>query len=172
MPSENWTHTWPQLANLVPMNGHDPVSEHPSNVNLPGRVLGIDLGSVRVGIALSDPRGVLASPFHTLKRESNDEATVEQILAIAVNEEVSTIVIGIPVNLNPSKNVAEEAAKKFAAVLASKTSLPVIGFDERFTTVMASRRLRESGHNSKSMKSKIDAMAAAEILQNYLDSRA
>jgi putative Holliday junction resolvase len=61
--------------------------------------------------------------------------------------------------------------KKFKEVLESKTSLPVIGFDERFSTVMASKRLRESGHNSRSMKSKIDAIAATEILQNFLDSR-
>lgn len=159
------------MANLIPMNGHDSVSERPSNVNPPGRVMGIDLGSVRVGIALSDPRGVLASPWETLKRESSDEVTVDQILAIATSEEVSTIVIGIPINLDPSKSAAEETTKKFKEVLARKTSLPVIGFDERFTTVMASKRLRDSGHNAKSMKSKIDAVAATEILQSYLDSR-
>jgi putative Holliday junction resolvase len=153
------------------MNDHDATSDTPGRGDLPGRVMGIDLGSVRVGIALSDPRGVLASPWETLKREGSDEVTVDQILAIATGEEVSTIVIGIPVNLNPAKNVADEAMKKFKEVLESKTSLPVIGFDERFSTVMASKRLRESGHNSRSMKSRIDAIAATEILQNFLDSR-
>jgi putative Holliday junction resolvase len=153
------------------MNDHDATSDTPGRGVLPGRVMGIDLGSVRVGIALSDPRGVLASPWETLKREGSDEVTVDQILAIATGEEVSTIVIGIPVNLNPAKNVADEAMKKFKEVLESKTSLPVIGFDERFSTVMASKRLRESGHNSRSMKSRIDAIAATEILQNFLDSR-
>lgn len=159
------------MANLVPMNADLSESNHDGKGKLPGRVMGIDLGAVRVGIALSDLSGMLASPLQALRRSEGDEATIDQILALAASEEVSAIVIGIPTNLTPSKNIAENATREFMAQLAKKTVLPVIGFDERFTTVIATRRLRESGHSSKSMKSKVDAIAAAEILQNYLDSR-
>lgn len=160
------------MANLVPMNAPDPDRETHGEIQQRGRFMGIDLGAARVGIALSDLSGLLASPMQALRRGESDEAMINQILELAEIEEVSAIVIGIPINLTPSKNIAENSTRKFMAELASKTSLPVIGYDERFTTVIASKRLRESGHNSKTMKSKIDAMAAAEILQSYLDSRA
>lgn len=134
-----------------------------------GRVMSIDLGSVRVGIGLSDLSRTLASPFTTLTRESEDAGMISRILELAEQEEVAEIIVGLPRNLKIERNLAEKRALAFIEQLRRATSLPIIPVDERFTTVLAERRLRESGLNSKSMRSKVDAGAATEILQEYLD---
>jgi putative Holliday junction resolvase len=84
---------------------------------------------------------------------------------------VAEIVVGIPNSLSKANSLAGDSAKAFLSLLAERTSAKVLGFDERFTTVLATKKLRDTGHDSRSMKSKIDAMAATEILQNYLDTR-
>ena len=144
--------------------------ESDGSINLPGRIMSIDLGKARVGIALSDPNGILATPYSTIKRVS-EEVLLKQIMAIADEYEVSLIVIAIPKSLSEKNVIAENETKLFMDQVASRTKRRVIGVDERFTTVLASQRLRELGHDAKSMKLKIDATAAAEILQSYLDSR-
>ena len=140
-------------------------------MSLDGKILGIDLGAVRIGLALSDASGILASPFMTLARSSSDQESINQILEIAANEAVASLVIGIPKSLSSKNHFAEERTRLFVAELTSRTELPIHEVDERFTTVLASRQLRETGHDSRSMKSKIDAIAAAQILQSFLDNR-
>ncbi len=135
-----------------------------------GRVLGIDLGSVRVGIAISDGSGILAAPHSTLERKPTDSDTVQEILSIAILEEVVGLVIGIPNSLSEQNKIAREQTDKFIALLKTATELPIIGIDERFTTVLATKQLREGGYSAKDMKTKIDAVAAAQILQSYLDT--
>ena len=136
-----------------------------------GRILGIDLGAVRIGLALSDASAILASPFMTLARSSSDQESINQILEIAANERAVSLVIGIPKSLSSKNNLAEESTRRFIEDLTARTELPIYEVDERFTTVLATKQLRETGHDSRSMKSKIDAIAAAQILQSFLDNR-
>ena len=138
-------------------------------MSIGGRALGVDLGAVRIGLALSDPSGILATPFMTLERSSDDNETIDRILEVAAAEDVRSLVIGIPKSLSASNHIAEERTRLFVETLHGKTKLPIFEVDERFTTVLAVKQLRETGHDSRSMKSKIDAMAAAQILQSYLD---
>ena len=138
-------------------------------MSIGGRALGVDLGAVRIGLALSDPSGILATPFMTLERSSDDNETIDRILEVAAAEDVRSLVIGIPKSLSASNHIAEERTRLFVETLHGKTKLPIFEVDERFTTVLAVKQLRETGHDSRSMKSKIDAIAAAQILQSYLD---
>ena len=135
-----------------------------------GRVLGIDLGSVRVGIAISDGSGILAAPHSTLERKPSDSDTIQEILNIAILEEVIELVIGIPNSLSEQNKIARSQTDEFIALLKTATELPIIEMDERFTTVLATKQLREGGYSAKNMKTKIDAVAAAQILQSYLDN--
>ena len=135
-----------------------------------GRVLGIDLGSVRVGIAISDGSGILAAPHSTLERKPSDSDTIQEILNIAMLEEVIELVIGIPNSLSEQNKIARSQTDEFIALLKTATELPIIEMDERFTTVLATKQLREGGYSAKNMKTKIDAVAAAQILQSYLDN--
>lgn len=137
-----------------------------------GRIMGVDLGKARVGVALSDARGILASPFTTIKRVADkDDELIHQLLKIAEEEEVSRIIVGVPKSLTNENKFAENEANQFISALSEVSKVPIVGVDERFTTVFATKRLRELGHDSRSMKSKLDASAAAEILQIYLDAR-
>lgn len=140
-----------------------------SNANL--RVMALDLGAARIGVALSDRSGILASPHLVLARNPDDDHTIKEILDIATTEEVGSIVVGVPKSLQETVQFAENAVMNFINALRDSTDLPVVGVDERFTTVIATHRLREMGLNSRTMKEKIDAVAAAEILQSYLDNR-
>lgn len=133
--------------------------------------MGVDLGHARIGIALSDFSKILASPFSTVHHMNDYESALQEILKIAATESVDEIVVGIPTSLSAKNTIAREEALKFIDRLTNLTTIKVSQFDERFTSVIASRKLRESGHNSRSMKSKIDAIAAVEILQGYLDGR-
>ena len=92
------------------------------------------------------------------------------IVKVAETEQVSEIVVGIPYSLSKENSSARDDAMEFIAGLGKHTSIKITGYDERFTTVLASKKLRETGHDSRTMKSKIDAMAATEILQQFLDS--
>jgi len=140
-------------------------------VDLPSRVMGVDLGKVRIGIALSDLSAMLASPFTVLTHKEDPEVAIASILQIAEVEQVGEIVIGIPNSLSQENLHARNGALTFLSLLQSRTKVKITGYDERFTTVIATKKLRDTGHNSRTMKSKIDAMAAAEILQQYLDAR-
>ena len=135
-----------------------------------GRVLAIDLGSVRVGIAISDGSGILAVPHSTLARKPSDSDTIKEILHIAMLEEVVGLVVGIPNSLSEQNKIARAQTDQFIELLKTATDLPIFEMDERFTTVLATKQLREGGYSAKTMKTKLDAVAAAQILQSYLDN--
>jgi len=134
-----------------------------------GPLMGLDIGKVRIGVALSDLSHILASPHATIMRTS-DEGAIDEILQIVREKRVVGIVAGIPKSLKVHNAIAQEQTEEFLDKLAEKTNIQIIGVDERFTTVLAAQQLLELGHDSRSMKSKIDATAAAGILQSYLDS--
>lgn len=135
------------------------------------RALGVDLGSKRIGIAVSDRSGTIASPLTVVARSGNVAADHRRIAALVVEEEAEMVVVGLPLNMNGSSGPAAQAAVKEAAVLATVVGVPVETFDERRTTVTADAVLMERKMNAQARRKVIDKVAAAVMLQNWLDSR-
>jgi len=130
--------------------------------------LGLDIGDKRIGVALSDPEGILASPFTIINR-SNESADVEAIISIVNQHQVKQIVVGLPRSMDGSLGKQAEKVKAFAQKLCSNTEIPVEFRDERLTTVLA-KRLRQAANTKRGReKARHDAIAAALILQGYLD---
>ena len=135
------------------------------------RALGVDLGSKRVGLELSDPRGVMATPFSVLVRTGDRERDRQQLLAVAAEEGVECIVVGLPLSLDGSLGPAARAALAEVDALRACTDLPVETYDERLTTVTADRYLREMSLRGDARRRVVDQVAAAVMLQAWLDSR-
>jgi putative Holliday junction resolvase len=134
-----------------------------------GRRLGIDVGAVRVGVALSDPDGVLATPLVTVPRDVAGGSDLTAIAGLVAEHEVVGIVLGLPRTLAGREGPAAEAARDFAAGLASVVDVPVELSDERLTTVVATRQLRERGVKGRKQRAVVDQAAAVAILQGWLD---
>jgi putative Holliday junction resolvase len=135
------------------------------------RALGIDLGSKRIGVAVSDRSGTLASPLTTLTRSSSRRHDHQALRRLVVDEEVEVVVVGMPTSLDGSAGRAARAAATEARQLASVVGVPVETHDERFTTVTASAALRATGQDARRQRSSIDQAAAAVMLQGWLDRR-
>lgn len=131
------------------------------------KILSIDLGDVRTGLAVSDPTGILASPFGVL-RERSEAALTEKIKKIIANNCIEEIVVGNPVNMNGSQGPRSEKCVRFAEELRQVVNIPVTLWDERSTTVLAHNLLSEADVKGKKRREVIDAAAAAVILENYL----
>ncbi|MGA9871780.1 MAG: Holliday junction resolvase RuvX [Rhodococcus sp. (in: high G+C Gram-positive bacteria)] len=141
----------------------------------PGRRIGIDVGSVRIGVASSDPACVLATPVETVARskaKGSDASDVARVVAIIREYEAVEVVIGLPRTLRGESGSAVKAAEGFARLLQRRIpDVPIRMADERLTTVSATRALRESGVRAKSQRAVIDQAAAVAILQGWLDER-
>jgi putative Holliday junction resolvase len=137
------------------------------------RYMGLDYGTKTVGVALSDELFITAQPFETIVREKANKLrkTLARIEEIIAAEGVTKIVLGLPKNMNNTLGERAEATNEFREMLERRTGLPVILVDERLTTVEADRILEETGVAQSGRKEHIDKMAAAIILQNYLDSQ-
>lgn len=136
-----------------------------------GRRLGVDVGKVRIGVAVSDPDGILATPVETIRRDRTDRHL--RRLAQLVDElEVVEVVVGLPRTLSDRTGPSAEDAIGLAEDLARRVGpTPVRMADERLTTVTAQRSLREAGVRARGQKAMIDQAAAVEILQSWLDQR-
>ncbi|MEV0648745.1 Holliday junction resolvase RuvX [Phytomonospora sp. NPDC050363] len=139
-----------------------------------GRRLAVDVGKVRVGVALSDPDGVLASPLVTLARDLATKKGIPTDIAALVSlveeHEVVEIVVGLPVTLAGTESFAARECRNYARVLGrSVEPVPIRLADERLTTASASRRLAERGVKGRRRKAVVDQAAAVEILQQYLE---
>ena len=132
------------------------------------RSLGLDIGDKRIGIALSDPGGILASPFTIINREG-DGAAIEAIVEIVVQQQVKQIVVGLPRSMNGSLGKQADKVRAFTEKLCSHTEVPVVFRDERLTTVSAKRLMQAVNAKKTKRKAQDDAIAAALILQGYLD---
>jgi len=133
------------------------------------KALGIDLGDARVGVAVSDDLGMLAHPLETISTQSTN--VVKRVLALASERSVETIIVGMPRNMNGSHGPAADKARVFIEELRRETTLPIVAWDERLSTVSAQRALQEAGRNTRKQKSVIDQVAAQIILQSWLDSQ-
>lgn len=133
-----------------------------------GRVLGIDYGSKRIGLALSDPTNTLASPLPTIQ---NDNKAIEKILQIIKLNDVSKIVIGYPLNMDGTKSKICELVDEFIDKLSTKTGKEIIKRDERLTSYIAQQQIIQSVKSKKKRqdKSLLDQFSARIILQEYLD---
>ena len=131
-----------------------------------GARLGVDVGKVRIGLARSDPHGMLATPVATVPRGDGD---VRVILEHAVEVDAIEIVVGLPLALSGSETASTKDARDFAASIGAATPLPVRLVDERLSTVSAQRAMQASGRNSKRARLVIDQAAAVIILQHALD---
>lgn len=153
------THPGPDLPGL-----HDPG---------PGRRLAVDVGSVRVGVALSDPSPILATPLVTLSRDERSGSDLDRLAELVVEYEVVEVVVGLPRTLSARHGSAAETAVAYAGELTTRIDpVPVRLADERLTTVSASRMLSQRGVRGKRQRAVVDQAAAVEILQAWLDARA
>ena len=134
-----------------------------------GTVLGLDAGTVRVGLAATDPTGTIATPVDTLARQS-DRALWDRVRAEARERGATRIVVGLPLGMGGDEGPAAESARAFAAEVGVQTGLPVEMWDERLTSVAAERALVSSGMRRRRRREVADAVAEALMLQGWLDA--
>ena len=134
-----------------------------------GRLLGVDYGDVRVGVAVSDPDRKIAFPLTTYERRDRDR-DADYFRALAKSEAASGFVVGLPVHLNGTEGKKATQARAFGAALGAATGLPVVYWDERFSTVEAETALWDAGLTHKRRKARRDRVAAQIVLQAYLDA--
>ncbi len=134
------------------------------------RLLGLDLGSKTIGIAISDKLGIIASTYKTIFfEEGNSLTSLDELKNIIKDENISKIVLGFPKNMNNSIGPRAEESLKFKKILEDELNIEVILEDERWTTVQANRILIDANISRKKRKTKVDKLAATYILQSYLD---
>lgn len=136
------------------------------------RLMGLDFGSKTVGVALSDPTGLIASPFEIVTREKEDKLrrTLARIEEIIAEYNVKKIILGYPVNMDGSEGERVRKTEEFRDMLIRRTGLDVILFDERLTTVEAHEIMSDANVKGIDRKKYVDKIAAALILQGYMDS--
>lgn len=131
------------------------------------RILAVDWGERRVGVALSDPEGIIATGLATIVVKSPEYA-VNRVADLAREHEAELIVVGMPLLMSGERGEAAETAQRFADALASRTRLPVDTYDERLTSALSERRLREVGVRTGHNRARIDQGAAVALLESYL----
>jgi putative Holliday junction resolvase len=132
------------------------------------RFLGIDYGTVRIGLALSDPTGTLASPLQFLENQSTQQVTTALSRLIQTHQIVG-LVIGLPRNMDGTYGPSAQKVMDFIGQIQKSISLPITPIDERLTTAQASKQLSGIGMNQKQLRKKVDSSSACLILQQYLD---
>ena len=132
------------------------------------RFLGIDYGTVRIGLALSDPTGTLASPLAFLENKSPQQVTTA-LSELIQTHQIAGLVIGLPRNMDGTYGPSAQKVRDFIGQLQKSISLPITPIDERLTTAQASKQLSGIGMNQKQLRKKVDSSSACLILQQYLD---
>ena len=135
------------------------------------RAVGIDLGETRIGVAVSDSAGQLATPYEVLTRSGSREQDHRHIAAIVAEVEAEILIIGLPLALDGSLGKAAQGASDEADLIGSLLSIPVEMHDERFTTVEAERMLKEQNLDAPARRKIVDKVAAAILLQAWLDGQ-
>ncbi|HVP43150.1 MAG TPA: Holliday junction resolvase RuvX [Terriglobales bacterium] len=138
---------------------------------LPGRILALDVGSRRIGLAVSDPLGITAQGLETLQRK-NKRTDLEGLEAVIRRYQVRELVVGLPLRMSGAEGTQAEKMAAFAEELRRRFQLPVHLWDERLTSAQANRLLREADLSIEKRAKAVDRMAAVLILQSFLESRA
>jgi putative Holliday junction resolvase len=136
-----------------------------------GRVLALDWGVLRIGVALSDETQLLSSPLTTLTRRQGKRFPMPALLQLIANHQPRGIVVGLPISLDGTENEHSEAARDLASQVADRTRLPVELWDERMSTVVALNAIRDQEGSTRGRKEDVDALAASVVLQHFLDAR-
>jgi len=136
-----------------------------------GRLLGVDWGATRIGLALSDESQILAQPLSTLTRRAGKRAPIAKLLELARTHAVTGVVVGLPLDERGIEGDAARSARALAAAVAERGGLTVALWDERFSTARALRAVKEMGGSTRGRKEDVDALAAALLLQHYMDAR-
>lgn len=135
------------------------------------RALGLDLGTKRIGVAVSDRSGTVASPLVVVQRSGNVVGDHRRLAQLVAEEEVEIVVVGMPWSLSGEAGRAAQAANAEIAALTSVLTVPVVSHDERFTTRTAQEALRAGGVKRAKQRAVVDKVAAAVMLQAWLDAR-
>lgn len=133
------------------------------------RLLALDVGSVRIGMAVSDPSGMVVTERGVIRRQPTAQA-LARIQSAVAEEEAVGVVVGLPLSLSGEPSDQTRATQAFAAQVAAQITVPLVLWDERYTSTEAERILRERGVRRDRWREQIDAVAAAVILQDYLDA--
>ena len=134
------------------------------------RALGLDVGEKRIGVAISDPLGLVASPLRVIERKAPEE-DIRELNGLIKAEGVEVVVVGLPRNMDGSFGQPAEAVLRFCELLREKANVPVETWDERLSTVAANRALLEADLSRAKRRRIVDSTAASLILQGYLDNR-
>ena len=134
------------------------------------RILALDVGDRRIGIAVGDPTGLLATPIEAIDGERESFA-LDEVVRLIAEYEVEEIVVGLPLSLSGRPGAQARRVRRFAEALGHQSTAHVVFLDERYSSVQAERLLRETGKGPSRDKGRVDSAAAAIILQSYLDSR-
>jgi putative Holliday junction resolvase len=136
-----------------------------------GRLLALDWGELRIGLALSDESQVLATPLETLQRREGKRLPMPRLLELVALHNPVGVVVGLPLSLEGTEGDSAIAAREMASTVARRTGLPLELWDERMSTARALASIREQGGSTRGRKADIDALAAAVLLQHFLDAR-
>ena len=141
-----------------------------------GRILGIDYGKKRIGLALSDPLGIIASSLENLDAGYSLQKSAERLVKrlselAAAGKEVTEIVLGLPIHMNGSESERSQEVRKLKSLLEEKSHLPVHLLDERLTSVQAERALKEGGFSRKKRTKFVDGVSCVILLQTYLNQQ-
>ncbi len=136
-----------------------------------GRLLGIDWGEVRIGLALSDETQLLASPLDTLVRRRGKRFPMPRFLEHVAAHRPVGLVVGLPLDPEGREGTAAGEARALASLVGARTGLPVVLWDERMTSARALAAIREQGGSTRGRREDVDALAAAILLQHFLDTR-
>lgn len=143
----------------------------------PTRIVGIDFGMARMGIAISDEQKIIATPLKVFKTEKKAQATVKKLVeelkahAIAMRYEIAEVVVGLPLLMSGKKGFLADEVMHFIGLLKEHLSVPILTWDERLSSVQADRSLREGSFTRKRRAGMVDQVAATLILQSYLDHK-
>ena len=136
-----------------------------------GRILAVDWGELRIGLALSDESQVLATPLETLQRRQGKRFPMPRFLELSAIHGPVGILVGLPLSLEGDEGGNAGAARELAAIIERRTGLPLQLWDERMSTARALEAIREQGGSTRGRKADVDSLAAAVLLQHFLDAR-
>jgi putative Holliday junction resolvase len=136
-----------------------------------GRILGVDWGEIRIGLAISDESQTLASPLETLVRRAGKRIPMPRLLELTSLHHPVGVIVGLPLSSEGTEEESAVAAREMAATIARRTGLPLDFWDERMSTARALAAVWEQGGSTRGRKKEVDALAAAVLLQHYLDAQ-